>query len=80
MTTRSKKPAPKLPPRGDILMWDERGFWQDVRAWRLFRFLLDDGTTADVMTMRDDSDIRGDLVKVTGRKISGSVEVKKEQP
>lgn len=44
--------------------------------WRTYtvRYMLDDGRTIDVETSRDDSDLRGALLAVTGaERIAGSV-------
>lgn len=41
-----------------------------------FRFLLDDGRVVDVAAWRDDSDLRAEVLKVTGaNRIEGVAEV-----
>jgi hypothetical protein len=49
---------PSLTPTDGILVAD----WPS----RLVRFLLADGRTVDVLTARDDSDLRGALLEATG--------------
>jgi len=54
-----------------------------LATWPLqrHRFLLSDGRTIDVVTSRDDSDLRGALLEATGaERIEGSVRLKAPEP
>lgn len=43
---------------------------------RRIRFLLENGATVDVLTDRDDSDLRGRINELTGQSIIGSATVR----
>ena len=47
-----------------------------MRSRIVVRFLMSDGTTVDVETERDDSDLRGALVQHLGCGIAGSTVVR----
>lgn len=44
-----------------------------VYELRRYRYLLEDGTTCDVLAARDDSDLRAAIVAHTGHSITGGV-------
>lgn len=47
--------------------------WRYVRPERRVRFMFDDGRTVDVLTARDDSDVRDAVLKACGaEKIVGT--------
>lgn len=70
----SEKHWPILTPRDDGSL---EAFWHP----RTFRFLLSDGRVVDIHAVRDDSNLRGAVLKHTkAEAIVGSVEITTKEP
>lgn len=71
------KRSDNIPPERRVTLVDNAdGSWFAVQPLRRRRFLLDDGTTVDVIATHDDSDLRvAILEKFSGRTIAGSTVV-----
>lgn len=68
------RPQPTLVPNGDGAL---------LAVWPLYtvRFMFDDGRTVDVVTTRDDSDLRGELLAhCKAERIVGSTVVSAPSP
>jgi hypothetical protein len=65
-------PTKKPDPRSDITDMFKTLHEDDIVQlearynWKTFRFLFDNGKTLDVLAIRDDSDLRKWVLKVTG--------------
>lgn len=78
MATAKKAKAEPPPPSGlRITMRD--GKWVVHYEHTVYRFLLDDGRTVDVIAFRDDSDLRAAVLERTGAaRIEGVARVQAE--
>lgn len=57
--TDSKKAAAEAIAKRITKLVDGDGIAIAEYPWKVYRFLLDDGRTVDVVAVRDDSDLRG---------------------
>jgi len=84
MSTTPKQTPPD-PPRVTLTPFGDDGAIA-VYPWKVYRVLLDDGRTLDVTAIRDDSDLRGEILKFTqakkieGMALIGLVEEPKPEP
>lgn len=70
----------KRSPREPDLVREPDGTWLAKWPVATVRFMFDDGTTADVTTTRDDSDLRAAVLRVLGKQgIAGSTVLPVEQ-
>jgi hypothetical protein len=67
----STSPKQTPPPAPRVTLKEDDGLLIAVYPWKLYRFLLSDGRTLDVKAVRDDSDLRGEVVKLTKGRIEG---------
>ena len=59
--------ADKTPPDRRITLIPQKdGSLLATYTWKQFRFMLSDGTTVDVLAVRDDSDLRAAVLAHTG--------------
>jgi hypothetical protein len=56
--------SPQVPPRVSLSQSGD-GTFKAQYQWKVYRFLLDDGSTRDVIAIRDDSDLREAVLKET---------------
>jgi len=73
MTTTKQNPP--INPRLILTPFGDNGAIASYQ-WKVYRFLLDDGSTLDVTAIQDDSDLRGQVLAFTkAKKIEGVARV-----
>lgn len=76
MATKRAAPAPKPEPKISLAPGETGSMMRAIYESHLYRFLLADGTTLDVLAHRDDSDLRAAVLAHTGaERIAGVTQV-----